>query len=92
MDIVTWMLAGAVLGWIAYSYLRLNEERGLVVSIIIGAVGGVIGGQLIAPIFTSASTAAPGQGELTIATVFFAGAAAAAALAAGNLVHKRWRV
>ena len=92
MDIVTWMLAGAGLGWITFSYLSLNAERGLIVSIIIGAVGGLIGGKLIAPMFTSASTAAAGQAELSIATVFFAGAAAAAALAAGNLVHKRWGV
>ena len=92
MDIVTWMLAGAALGWITFSYLSLNEERGLIASIVLGAIGGVIGGKLIAPMFTSPATAAAAQGELSIATVFFAGAVAAAALAAGNVVHKRWGV
>lgn len=75
-----------------YAYLDLNRERGLIVSIVIGAIGGVIGGKLIAPMFTSPAAAAAAQGEVSMATVIFAGVAAAAALAAGNVVHKRWGV
>lgn len=89
MDIVMWMLTGAGLGWLAYSYLGLNAERGLMVSMIIGAVGGVIGGEMIAPLFSAPAAAAD---EANLATVFFAAAVAAGALAAGNLVHRRWGV
>ena len=89
MDIVMWMLTGAVLGWAAYSYLSLNEERGLVISIIIGAAGGLIGGKVMAPMFSAPAAVA---GEFSVATVFFAAGIAAAALAAGNLVEKRWGV
>jgi uncharacterized membrane protein YeaQ/YmgE (transglycosylase-associated protein family) len=84
MDLVVWMLTGAALGWLAYSHLGLNQDRGLATSIIIGAVGGVIGGRLVAPMFA--------PGELSIATVLLAGAVAAAVLAASNAVHKRWGV
>lgn len=84
-----WMLTGAAVGWVAYSYLGLNEARGLVVSIVIGAVGGIIGGKLIAPLFSSPAAA---TGEASLATVLFAAGVAVAALAAGNLVHKRWGI
>ena len=87
MNIVIWMLTGAALGWVACSYMGLNRDRGLAISIIIGAVGAVLGGKLIAPMFAN-----PAPGEFSIATVLFAGAVALAALAAGNMVHKRWGV
>jgi uncharacterized membrane protein YeaQ/YmgE (transglycosylase-associated protein family) len=49
MNIVMWMLTGSLLGWIAYSYLNFNEERGIMVSLVVGALGGLIGGNVIAP-------------------------------------------
>jgi len=88
MNIVMWMLAGAILGWIGFSYMRFNEERGLLVSAIIGAVGGLIGGQLIAPMFTEAAVA----GAFSTSGMVFAAIVAAGLLFAGNLVHDRWGV
>jgi uncharacterized membrane protein YeaQ/YmgE (transglycosylase-associated protein family) len=89
MNIVMWMLTGTVLGWIAYSYLNFNKERGIMVSLIIGALGGFIGGNVIAPLFTAGVLAAE---DYRASTVFFAAAIAAAFLAAGNLIYKRWGV
>ena len=89
MNIVMWMLTGSVLGWIAYSYLNFNEQRGVVVSIVIGALGGFIGGKVIAPMFI-AGVLAPG--DFSAPALFFAAAVAAAFLAAGNLIYKRWGV
>lgn len=89
MNIVIWMLAGGALGWIGYSFLGFNEGRGKVVSIVIGGVGGIVGGKLIAPMFSSA---APVAGDFSVMALFFAAAVAAAFLAVGNLVHNRWGV
>jgi uncharacterized membrane protein YeaQ/YmgE (transglycosylase-associated protein family) len=89
MNIVIWMLAGAALGWVGYSYLRFNEERGLMVSAIIGAIGGLIGGKLIAPMF-SAAEAVPGA--FSTSALVFAAIVAAGLLFAGNLIHNRWGV
>jgi uncharacterized membrane protein YeaQ/YmgE (transglycosylase-associated protein family) len=88
MNIVLWMLAGAALGWVGYSFLRFNEGRGQVVSIIIGAMGGFIGGQMVAPMFTST----PVPGDFSVAAMFFAAGVAAAFLAVGNMVYNRWGV
>jgi len=87
MNIVVWMLAGGMLGWVGFKFAGFNEERGMVVSIIIGAVGGFLGGNMIAPMFTAAETV---PGAFSVSALFFAAAVAAAALAAGNLVYKRW--
>lgn len=89
MNIVLWMLAGAILGWIGFSYMRFNEERGLMVSAIIGAIGGLIGGKIIAPMFTEAEAVA---GAFSTSGMVFAAIVAAALLFAGNLVHSRWGV
>jgi uncharacterized membrane protein YeaQ/YmgE (transglycosylase-associated protein family) len=89
MDIIMWVLTGAALGWVGYAFLGLNRDRGLVISIIIGTVGGVLGGKVLAPLFSAPAAAA---GEANLATVLFAAAVATAALIAGNLLHRRWGV
>lgn len=89
MNIVMWMLTGSALGWVAYSYLSFNEERGVIVSLIIGALGGFIGGKMISPMFTAGALT---PDEFSAPAVFFAAAVAAGFLAAGNLIYKRWGV
>jgi uncharacterized membrane protein YeaQ/YmgE (transglycosylase-associated protein family) len=89
MNIVMWMLAGGILGWVGCAFLGFNEERGMVVSVIIGTVGGLFGGKLIAPMFTAAAAVPE---AFSLSALFFAAAVAAAFVAVGNLVGKRWGV
>jgi uncharacterized membrane protein YeaQ/YmgE (transglycosylase-associated protein family) len=89
METLVWILAGAALGWASYSYLGFNEARGMMVSMIIGAVGALVGAKALAPIFMA--TAAPTAGFST-AVLFFAAGAAAACLALANMLHRRWGV
>ncbi len=89
MNVVMWMLAGGILGWVGYKFLDFNEGRGMIVSIIIGAVGGFFGGKIIAPMFTAAAAV---PADFSASALFFAAAVAAAFLAAGNLIHNRWGV
>ena len=89
MEMIFCILAGGALGWIACSYLRFNAERGVLVSVLIGAVGGLIGGKALAPMFTAA-TAAPAVGVSPDA-LLFAAAAAIVCLFAGDRLQ-RWGV
>jgi len=89
MNFVMWILAGGILGWVGYAYLGFNRERSLIVSIIVGTFGGLVGGRLIAPMFTAAAAV---PGDFSVMALFFAAAVAAAFLAAGNLVYNRWGV
>jgi uncharacterized membrane protein YeaQ/YmgE (transglycosylase-associated protein family) len=89
MNIVMWIVAGGILGWIGYAFLGVNEGRNVAVAAVIGAVGGLIGGQVIAPMFTAVSAV---PADFSASALFFAAAAAVAFLFAGNLVHERWGV
>lgn len=89
MDIMIWLLAGAVAGWVGYAYMGLNEARGMVVSMIIGMVGGVLGGKVVAPVFGAVAQTA---GDFSLIAVLFAGASAAGCLYVGNLVSERYGV
>lgn len=44
LTIITWILFGAVVGWLASLIMRTNEEQGTVANIIIGIIGAFIGG------------------------------------------------
>jgi uncharacterized membrane protein YeaQ/YmgE (transglycosylase-associated protein family) len=89
MNIIVWLLAGGVLGWIAFAFLNLNDERGRVVSILIGAAGGYLGGSVVAPMF---GTVAALPGTYSITSVLFAAGVASVFLFAGNLIQNRWGV
>ena len=89
MNITMWVLAGGVLGWIGYARLKANEERGMVISILIGMVGGFFGGKVLAPML-SVATDAPN--DFSLFALFIALASAAACLAIGNLLSNRFGV
>jgi len=89
MELVLWVAAGAALGWLAINKLGLNQDRGTIVSMIIGIAGGVAGGKLLAPMF-GAAAAVPG--EFSMAALFVVLASAGACLALGNLVHNRFGI
>ena len=88
MNIAVWILAGGILGWVGYAFLGFNTERAKMVPILIGAVGGLVGGKVIAPLFTAVAVPA----SFSMAALFFAVAIAAAFLAASNFLYNRWGV
>ncbi|HEX7811481.1 MAG TPA: hypothetical protein VF460_06195 [Burkholderiales bacterium] len=89
MNIFLWVLAGGILGWIAFAFWKFNEERGPIVSVIIGAAGGLFGGHVVAPVFLAASRL---PGSFSSAALFFAAAAAATFLFVGSMIYDRWGV
>ena len=89
MNIVMWMLAGGIIGWVGFAYLGFNEMRGVSVSTVIGMVGGLLGGKVLAPMF-GAAAAVPGDFSMMALMVALAGAAAC--LAAASMVYDRFGV
>jgi len=81
--------AGGALGWAAFAWIGVNERRGTIVSIIIGAVGGFIGGQMLAPLMGSTPIV---SGDFNIQALFIAAISASACLAIGNMIEKRFGV
>ena len=88
MSMIIWILAGALLGWIAYSFLDMSPGRGQWVSLLIGAMGGVLGGKEVAPIFIAASV----PETFSAPTLAIAAVVAAAFLFAASFIYNRWGV
>jgi uncharacterized membrane protein YeaQ/YmgE (transglycosylase-associated protein family) len=89
MNIAIWILAGAALGWVAYSRAHFNRGRSQLVSIVIGTAGGFVGGQVFAPM-VGAIAAVPG--DFSMRSLIIALLSAAACLVIASEVHDRFGV
>jgi uncharacterized membrane protein YeaQ/YmgE (transglycosylase-associated protein family) len=89
MNIVMWVLAGSVLGWVGYSFFRYNVERGMTTSIVIGGAGGFAGGKLSESLFSAAATI---PGAFSMSALLVAATVAATVLIVANSVEKHWGI
>ena len=87
MNMMIWILAGAVIGWASFAYLKFSEGRGMPASVGIGATGGFVGGKLLAPLL--GFSAAP-PGDFSAAALLLAFMAAAGLLFIGDQIHARY--
>jgi uncharacterized membrane protein YeaQ/YmgE (transglycosylase-associated protein family) len=46
MDIILWIVFGAVVGWLASLIMKTDQQQGVLFDIVVGIVGAVIGGLL----------------------------------------------
>jgi uncharacterized membrane protein YeaQ/YmgE (transglycosylase-associated protein family) len=44
MDVLLWIVFGAIAGWIASLIMSTNAEQGFLMDIVLGIVGAVLGG------------------------------------------------
>jgi uncharacterized membrane protein YeaQ/YmgE (transglycosylase-associated protein family) len=51
INFLIWIIAGAVIGWVASLIMRTNNRQGLIADIIVGIVGAFVGGYFLSPIF-----------------------------------------
>ena len=47
MNIVAWIIFGAIAGWIASMIMKTDAEQGAIANIVVGILGAVIGGFLM---------------------------------------------
>ena len=87
MNVMIWMVAGGVVGWVACTAMHLNAARGLVVSAVIGVVGAFFGGHVLAPIFGAAVSE---TGAFSPFALIVAGATAIACLTISDMMYERF--
>jgi uncharacterized membrane protein YeaQ/YmgE (transglycosylase-associated protein family) len=51
MNFLIWIVVGGILGWLASIVMRTNGQQGWILNIVVGIVGALIGGWLLAPMF-----------------------------------------
>lgn len=47
MDIILWIIFGALAGWIASMIMGTNAQQGAIANIVVGLLGAVIGGWIM---------------------------------------------
>ena len=50
-NLIIYLIAGAVVGYIASRIMRTNSQQGLLLDIVVGVVGAFVGGYFLTPIF-----------------------------------------
>ena len=73
INFVIWIIAGAVIGWVASLIMRTNNRQGVIADIIVGIVGAFVGGYFLSPIF-NAGTINEGDFSLPALLVSLGGA------------------
>jgi len=51
INFILWIIAGALIGWVASIIMRTNNRQGLISDIIVGIVGAFVGGYFLSPLF-----------------------------------------
>ncbi len=50
-NFVVWLIAGALIGWLASRIMGTSGQQGLVLDIVVGAVGALLAGWFLTPLF-----------------------------------------
>lgn len=51
MSFIIWIIIGGILGWLASIVMKTDAQQGIFLNIIVGIVGALLGGWLLAPLF-----------------------------------------
>jgi uncharacterized membrane protein YeaQ/YmgE (transglycosylase-associated protein family) len=50
MNLIIWLVVGGLIGWVASLIMKTDAQQGLLLNVIVGIVGALLGGWLLAPL------------------------------------------
>ena len=53
MNFIIWLVVGGIIGWIASMIMSTDAQQGIILNVVVGIVGALLGGWLLAPLFGS---------------------------------------
>ncbi len=51
MNFILWIIIGGIIGWLASLVMKTDAQQGIFLNVIVGIVGALLGGWLLAPLF-----------------------------------------
>ena len=51
MNFIIWLVVGGLIGWVASMIMRTDAQQGVFLNVIVGIIGAMLGGWLLAPMF-----------------------------------------
>lgn len=85
MNFIIWIVVGGVLGWLASLVMRTDAQQGLILNVVVGIVGALLGGWLLAPLFGVGTI---NQGDFSIGALLVSFLGAVILLAIVNLLRR----
>ena len=82
---IIWIVVGGILGWLASIIMRTDAQQGALLNIIVGIVGAVLGGFLLAPLF---GTGTINKGDFSLPSLLVSLLGAVILLAIVNLLRR----
>lgn len=55
INLIILLIVGGILGWLASMVMRTDAEQGWILNVVVGIVGALLGGFLLAPLFNTGS-------------------------------------
>jgi uncharacterized membrane protein YeaQ/YmgE (transglycosylase-associated protein family) len=86
MNLLIWLIVGGLIGWVASLIMRTDARQGMFLNVVVGVVGALLGGWLIAPLF---GTATINQNDFSLSGLLVSLLGAVVLLAIVNLVTRR---
>jgi uncharacterized membrane protein YeaQ/YmgE (transglycosylase-associated protein family) len=85
MNFIIWIVVGGLLGWIASMIMRTDAQQGMFLNIVVGIIGALLGGWLLAPLF---GTGTINQNDFSISSLLVSLRGAVILLAIVNLFRR----
>jgi uncharacterized membrane protein YeaQ/YmgE (transglycosylase-associated protein family) len=85
MNFIIWVVVGGVLGWVASMIMHTNAQQGMVLNVVVGIVGALLGGWLLAPLF---GTGTINQNDFSLSSLLISLVGAVLLLGAVNMVKR----
>jgi uncharacterized membrane protein YeaQ/YmgE (transglycosylase-associated protein family) len=85
MNIILMLIVGGLIGWIASMIMRTNAQQGVILNIVVGIVGALLAGLLLAPLFGTGSIT---QGDFSLSGLLISLVGAVVLLAIVNLFRR----
>lgn len=86
MNLIIWLIVGGVIGWLASLVMRTDARQGIFLNVVVGIVGALVGGWLVAPLLGSGTI---NQSDFSLTGLLVSFLGAVILLAVVNLVTRR---
>ncbi|MDQ3139973.1 MAG: GlsB/YeaQ/YmgE family stress response membrane protein [Pseudomonadota bacterium] len=85
MGFILWLIVGGVVGWLASLVMRTDAQQGIILNIVVGIVGAILGGLVLAPLLGGGSIT---SGDFSLPNLLISLLGAIILLAIVNLVRR----
>lgn len=85
MTLILIIIVGGIIGWLASLIMRTDAQQGILLNIIVGIVGALLGGFLLAPLLGGGSIT---SGDFSVPNLLISLLGAVILLAIVNLVRR----